>query len=171
MERKNQELFSIRGYSVCRTVKIDKSSSALQQKNDVPLADMGHQAKLRRETSGEPSVPEKSVKRGSQMNGDARLVRRLSAQPSASSLYSQTSSDQANPPYSQVNLAREKSPSQTSPSSKRVSRVIVSNEERRKSAVPEYQYVTGFKLGIVIVCVTLVIFLMMLDMSIISTVS
>lgn len=34
----------------------------------------------------------------------------------------------------------------------------------------EWQYVTGFKLGVVIVSVTLVAFVMMLDMSIVSTV-
>ena len=35
----------------------------------------------------------------------------------------------------------------------------------------EYEYVTGFKLAIVIVSVTLVFFLVMLDLSIIATVS
>lgn len=43
--------------------------------------------------------------------------------------------------------------------------------ERHEVSHEEYQYVTGFKLAVVIVSVTLVVFLVMLDLSIVATVS
>lgn len=59
----------------------------------------------------------------------------------------------------QSNMAgREKAERQISSSSQEISS-------------EEYRYVTGFKLAIVIISVTLVFFLVMLDLSIISTVS
>ena len=68
---------------------------------------------------------------------------------------------------SQSNAIGEKSETQ----------VINSKEHGTESAEPqdtdneEYQYVTGFKLAIIMVSMTLIFFLVMLDLSIITTVS
>ena len=45
------------------------------------------------------------------------------------------------------------------------------NEQSQENSQGEHQYVTGFKLAIVMVSLTLVFFLVMLDLSIIATVS
>ena len=43
--------------------------------------------------------------------------------------------------------------------------------QRQDSGCEDYEYVTGFKLAIVIASVTMVFFLVMLDLSIVATVS
>lgn len=48
-------------------------------------------------------------------------------------------------------------------------RLLSQGAERQDSAYEDYQYVTGFKLAIVVVSVTMVFFLVMLDLSIIAT--
>ena len=70
-------------------------------------------------------------------------------------------------PDSQLNANREKPETQTMNSKEHGTE----NAEIQVSDHEEYQYVTGFKLAIIMVSMTLIFFLVMLDLSIITTVS